>query len=135
MKDTPSLEVTPHILLEFIALLTAQSAGSSPQGESASLEDRGRNSDNEGGRNHSSRSSSRGRPPPLPPKTPSSARFPDSPFDSGRRQRTAPLQHNAPSSWTAKKPLPSNRRRSDAGNYGRTLSDSEVRTLCPRFNT
>lgn len=51
------------------------------------------------------------------PVTPSSAK---SPFDAAQRQRSTPLA--APSAWTAKRPKPAARRKSDAGNP----SDSEV---------
>jgi hypothetical protein len=55
------------------------------------------------------------------PATPSSAK---SPFDAAQRQRSTPLA--APSAWTAKRPKPAARRKSDAGNP----SDSEVGIHC-----
>ncbi|KAA1476250.1 hypothetical protein DENSPDRAFT_827117 [Dentipellis sp. KUC8613] len=59
-----------------------------------------------------SRPPSRG--PPVPPKTPG-------PFDSQKRQRSTPLA--APSSWT--RPVAPSRRKSDASQHGRAMSDSE----------
>ncbi|THH10043.1 hypothetical protein EW145_g1587 [Phellinidium pouzarii] len=129
VSANPGLEVTPTILLGFLAVLTAQSPKGSHDENPFDLQDRGSqddavNSNDEENNGQSSRSSSRG----PAPKTPSSARLPDSPFDSGRRQRTAPLQHAVPSSWNSKRALQIGRRRSDAGNYERSMSDSESAT-------
>ena len=131
VSANPGLEVTPNILLGFIRALAGASS-SSREDDHDVLEDRGDDdmADNSG---PSSRSSSRG-PSTLPstpgpaPKTPNSARFPDSPFESARRRRTAPLTHGhaAPSSWNQKRVGTTTRRRSDASNYGHGGSDSEV---------
>jgi hypothetical protein len=56
------------------------------------------------------------------PRTPGAK---DSPFDAQKRQRTTPLAPVAPSSWT-RRPAAPGRRKSDASNYGRPMSDSEV---------
>lgn len=138
----PGLEVTPSILLGFLRALTANSnASASSSNLISSTSDEGSSDeeivlvdtgdaspdsedDPDGLKSSgpSSRSSSRG-PPPIPPKP---GRVPDSPFDSNRRQRTAPLRTTAaPSSWNSKRPVPSGRRRSDAGNYGHNTSDTE----------
>jgi hypothetical protein len=127
LNANPGLEVTPNILLGFIAEKTKHSPPRSPlTDEDMDLPGRGRSSDREedtqqqrSSSNESafhssgSRRSSRG-----PPQTPTSAK---SPFDTERRQRSTPLGNNAPSSWT-KRPAPAHRRKSDAG----SRSDSEV---------
>jgi hypothetical protein len=56
------------------------------------------------------------------PRTPGAK---DSPFDAQKRQRSTPLAPIAPSSWT-RRPVAPGRRKSDASNYGRSMSDSEV---------
>ncbi|KDQ52645.1 hypothetical protein JAAARDRAFT_183899 [Jaapia argillacea MUCL 33604] len=140
IESNPGLEVTPTVLLQFIAMRTGGSPQHSPHPESPHEEDteeydRGRSEEWER-RDHHSRSSSnesagtsvyRSRPssrgPPVPPKTPSA----ESPFDTSRRQRSTPLSKAAPSSWT-KRPLPAARRRSVDGGHGRALSDSESST-------
>ncbi|KAL5504361.1 hypothetical protein ACEPAH_8435 [Sanghuangporus vaninii] len=128
VSANPGLEVTPNILLGFIRALAQ--AGASSRGEEPEVsEDRGEDDDLADNSGPSSRSSSRG-PSSLPsapaPKTPNSGRFPDSPFESARRRRTAPLTHAAPSSWNSKRVgSTTTRRRSDASNYGHGGSDSE----------
>ncbi|KAJ3483586.1 hypothetical protein NLI96_g6211 [Meripilus lineatus] len=149
LKSNPGLEVTPQILLQFIAAKTTspkRSPEHSPPMSFSELSDRGRDDQQPPAHSHSrshSRSSSAGssgtsvyhpssRPPSRPPsrgppvpKTPQSA---DSPFD--RRQRTTPLSGAAaPSSWS-RRPPPS-RRRSDAGSHSRTFSDSESSVSSP----
>lgn len=128
VRDNPGLEVTPSILLGFLAALTAQSkeAMSPPVDADSSVMEVERellDDDSISARRPASRSSSREPRTPgvLPPR---SAPVPDSPFNSGRRQRTAPLTHAVPSSWRANKTH--GRRRSDAGSYGRSMSDNEV---------
>ena len=133
IASNPGLQVTPQVLIQFIAMQTTVSPHHSPDDSppqsstAADFDERGRSEDRDydGMNSRSSsrdstatyyRSSSRG--PPPPPKTP---------FDSGRRQRTTPLNNNiAPSSWS-RRPPPS-RRKSDAG-HSRALSDSEVCTI------
>lgn len=131
VQDNPGLEVTPSILLGFLAALTSKSKEAmspSADGDSSVMEVErellGDESISANGR-PGSRSSSRGPRTPgvLPPR---SALVPDSPFNSGRRQRTAPLAHAAPSSWRKNKNT-HGRRRSDAGSYGRSMSDNDVR--------
>ncbi|KAI5119642.1 hypothetical protein M0805_009003 [Coniferiporia weirii] len=126
VSANPGLEVTPTILLGFLSALTAHSPKGSPDTDAIDLQASGSGGEDDSANNNgrSSRSSSRG----PPPQTPSSGRFPESPFDSGRRQRTAPLQHAVPSSWNSKRAVQSGRRRSDAGSYGRATSDSESAT-------
>ena len=131
ISSNPGLQVTPQVLIQFIAMQTTSGEGnisdpSPPNSSSDELEERGRmeERDDDGYNSRSSsrdstatyyRSSSRG-----PPATPR-----ESVFDSGRRQRTTPLNnHTAPSSWS-RRPPPS-RRKSDAGQHNRALSDSEV---------
>lgn len=138
IRESPGLEATTKVLVEFIAFRTAsgdkapESALSSDEGSESDSPHRGRRRDVEyQATSRSSSSSSIGtsvyrppsRPPstgpPLPPKTPN---LRDSVFDTSKRQRSTPLVNNAPSSWT-KRPAPASRRKSDAGRGG---SDSEV---------
>jgi hypothetical protein len=142
LASNPGLEVTPQILLQFIAARSKHSPHDSPESSPSDNivnlpgQERGRTPDRDGtdednGRSSSSdsagasffRSSSR---PPSRGHTPVSASHPaggNSPFDTSKRQRSTPLGVNAPSSW-AKRPTPAHRRRSDAGQYA--TSDSEV---------
>lgn len=146
IDSNPGLEVTPQVLLQFIAQRAALSPETSQaQQPPAQVHEvvlgRGRPGEKtEYVYYNRSRSSSidataasvyrpHSRPPsrgpPVPPKTPSSsASSRDSPFDVSTRQRTTPLA--APSSWT-RRPPPA-RRRSDAGSHSLPGSDSEV---CP----
>ena len=138
ISSNPGLQVTPQVLIQFIAMQTTVSSrhgDGSPDAdeEAVEFELRGRQEerDDDGWNSRSSsrdstatyqRSSSRG------PTTPR-----DSVFDTGRRQRTTPLNKKtvtAPSSWT-RRPPPS-RRKSDGG-HSRALSDSEVRLLLLRI--
>jgi len=123
LDSNPGLEVTPPMLLQFIAQKTKVSPPHTPE-EGRSSED-----ERSGGRGHSKSLSnesnnsayyqgSRSRPPSRGPMTPSSAK---SPLDSERRQRSTPLHAAPPSTW-GKRPLPAGRRKSDAG----SRSDSEV---------
>ena len=137
LATNPGLEVTPHILLQFIAEKTKHSPRSSSPSffdeDDTAVLPRGRVQDSAAEDERHSRSSSNdstrtstfvlnsSRPPSRGPQTPSSAKGP-SPFDASRRQRTTPLSGKAPSSWT--KPVPAHRRKSDAG----SRSDSEVGT-------
>ena len=116
LDSNPGLEVTPPMLLQFIAQKTNVSPPSSEEDE------------NRGGRGHSKSLSnesngsayhkgSHSRPPSRGPMTPSVK----SPLDSERRQRSTPLHTAPPSTW-GKRPLPAGRRKSDAGRS----SDSEV---------
>lgn len=121
LHNNPGLEVTPSILLSFVAEKTKHTPPRSPlTDQDVELPGgRGRGSDREEdaqqrSTSNDSRASSRG-----PPQTPTSSK---SPFDNERRQRSTPL--NAPSSWS-KRPAPASRRKSDAG----SRSDSEVSIL------
>ncbi len=130
LASTPGLQVTPQVLLQFIAMQTTMEPRQSPDDSpppDADQDERGRSEDrDEDGINSRSssrdstatyyRSSSRG------PQTPQ-----DSVFDSGRRQRTTPLKNNAPPSTWSRRPPP-RRRKSDAG-HSRASSDSEVRSM------
>ena len=134
IRESPGLEATTKVLVEFIAFRTAsgdkapESALSSDEGSESDSPHRGRRRGVEyQATSRSSSSDSIGtsvyRPPstgpPLPPKTPN---LRDSVFDTSKRQRSTPLVNNAPSSWT-KRPAPASRRKSDVGRGG---SDSEV---------
>ncbi|KAH9945143.1 uncharacterized protein BXZ73DRAFT_38211 [Epithele typhae] len=147
LSSTPGLQVTPQILLQFIATKTGDSGAftsSSSSNDSPSEsaldtdeDERGRQEerDHEGMNSRSSsrdstatyyRSSSRG------PKTPR-----DSVFETGRRQRTTPLgkKETAPSSWS-RRPAPPSRRKSDASQgHGRAMSDSESISSPPPHQT
>ena len=152
VDSNPDIQVSPSILVQLIAHRTASVLPSTPTRDSPDrspfLDSDFESSDEEGGRlsdfgsdygpeRSHSRASSNGsqgtsvqysgsrppsrppsRGPPVPPKTP----IGDSPFDTSRRRRGAPVE-NAPSSWYRTRPP--TRRKSDAS---RNLSDSEV---CP----
>ncbi|KAG1750268.1 hypothetical protein EDB19DRAFT_1679420 [Suillus lakei] len=134
LASSPGIEVTPQILLQFVAERTRHSPRDSPNNspleEDVTLpDDRGRNPFSRS-TNHS-RSSSRGsvgtsrvpsRPPSVPPRTPNTST--SSAFDTSRRQRTTPLDAQPPSSWS-KRPAPASRRKSIDGGSQSALSDSE----------
>ena len=115
----PGLEVTPQILLQFIAEKTKSSPPRSPGYEEEDDEydgfrhKRTTSNDSDG---TSYQPGSHSRPPSRGPMTPGAK----SPLDSERRQRSTPLVANPPSSWS-KRPTPHNRRKSDAG----SRSDNE----------
>ena len=126
LAQNPGLEVTPQILLGFIAEKTKSTTP--PQDEERGREEHRRDvhyghsrslsSDSDGTSYHPGNQS---RPPSRGPMTPSFK----SPLDSERRQRSTPLSTAPPSSWT-KRPTPAGRRKSDAG----SRSDGEVRYMC-----
>ncbi|KAJ2917356.1 hypothetical protein MD484_g3073, partial [Candolleomyces efflorescens] len=124
LKNNPGLEVSPGILLQFIAQKTAvtPSPPDSPGDDDApQLPDPARLDDRDMDHRRSPSADSDGpysRPPSRgPPQTPGSGK---SPFDAERRQRSTPLGAAPPSSWS-KRPTPARRRKSDAG----SRSDSE----------
>ena len=129
IRDSPGLEATTKVLVEFIAFRTAsgdkppESAISSDEGSESDSPHRGRRTRDivykATSRSSSSDSTGTSVGPPVPPKSPS---LRDSVFDTSKRQRSTPLVNQAPSSW-AKRPTPASRRKSDAG---RGASDSEV---------
>lgn len=132
LRSNPGLEVTPAILVRFIAEKTKQSPPRSPQtDDQADLPGRGRTGDREIDHHRSSSNESNGdstlyssgsrRSSTGPPETPSSGK---SVFDTERRQRSTPLSTNAPSSWN-KRPAPAHRRKSDAGSRSDSESFSE----------
>ncbi|KAI6108363.1 hypothetical protein F5141DRAFT_1189212 [Pisolithus sp. B1] len=146
LASNPGIEVTPQVLLQFIAERTRHSPRGSPGKDERSDEhdsspdedgqdrtvhaNRGRDLFARGipssrSSSHSSDGTSRtpSRPPSVPPKTPVNAP-PPSAFDTSRRQRTTPLAGAAPSSWT-RRPLPAGRRRSLDGTPSRASSDTE----------
>ncbi|KAF8972146.1 hypothetical protein BDZ97DRAFT_1783396 [Flammula alnicola] len=126
LDDNPSFQVTPQMLLQFIAAKTKATPPRSPKNDGEIY-----NSDDEGERSGHTRSTStdsngttiyyqgpHSRPPSRGPSTPGPVK---SPLDSERRQRSTPLHTAAPSSWPIKRPTPAGRRKSDAG----SRSDSE----------
>ncbi|KAI6154610.1 hypothetical protein BKA82DRAFT_16683 [Pisolithus tinctorius] len=125
LASNPGIEVTPQVLLQFIAERTRHSPRGSPgkegQTNTTALPTRtvkiGRQSSDGTSRIPS-------RPPSVPPKTPINAP-PPSAFDTSRRQRTTPLAGAAPSSWT-RRPLPAGRRRSLDGTPSSASSDTEA---------
>ncbi|KAF8519575.1 hypothetical protein JB92DRAFT_3112335 [Gautieria morchelliformis] len=131
VQDNPGIEVTPELLLGFIALATAKngeessSENSSPDADEEDTT-RGRNEERDHRRRVDSRSSSTDSNSTSvlrqAPRTPG-ARGPESPFEAKSRQRSTPLS-GPPSSWT-KRPAPANRRISDAGSRRGSMSDSE----------
>jgi hypothetical protein len=140
LESNPGLEVTPQVLLQFIAQRTHGSPDGSPLPDD---DERGRQDDRDAYPG-SSRSSSRdsahtayrgsGRPPSRGPSVPQTPTHANSPFDSSRRQRSTPLARAAPSSW-ARRPMPPTRRLSDASSSGPMASDSEVISTCPHVVT
>lgn len=132
VQDNPGIEVTPELLLGFIALATAKNEeGISSQNSSPDPSEddatRGREQERDSQHNVDSRSSSTDSNSTSiwRHESKSLARGPESPFEAKSRQRSAPLS-GAPSSWT-KRPAPAHRRKSDAGSRG-SLSDTEVRS-------
>ena len=143
VDDSPGLEVTPDIILQLVAMRTS-SSNSEEHSPIADEWNRGRAGERDTHGQHS-RSSSNGstgtyyrpgpgsRPPTRPPSrgvggTPRTPGSKDSPFDAQKRQRSAPLVPAAPSSWT-RRPAAPGRRKSDASNNGRPMSDTEVRLV------
>ena len=136
LHANPGIEVTPVVLLQFIAQKTAGSPSpphTPDEDHTMQLPDRGRSDDRHAmthsrsssneSNNAYHRGSNSSRPPSRgPPQTPTSGK---SPFDAAARQRTTPLVPAPPSSWSGR-PRP-HRRKSDAGNQ----SDSEVSFRCP----
>ena len=123
LRSNHGLEVTPAILVQFVAEKTKQSPPRSPNADAEMVSPgRGRTDDRDD--DHLRSSSSDSRSSTGPPQTPSASST-KSVFDTERRQRSTPLSNNAPSSWN-KRPAPAHRRKSDAG----SRSDSEVRTFC-----
>lgn len=139
LAQNPGLEVTPQILLGFIAEKTKHSTPPRSPGANDSFEGNGHDGEDEydheedqrgredqrgSGHSRSLSNDSDGtsyypgsRPSSRGPTTPSMK----SPLDSDRRQRSRPLAVAPPSSWP-KRPTPAGRRKSDAGNK----SDSDV---------
>lgn len=120
VASNPDLEVTPHMLVQFVAEKTKTTPPRSPTEEDSDTTDEfnggGRLSRSSSNDSIGTRKGTGSRPPSRgPPQTPTS-----SVFDSSKRQRSTPLGQAPPSSWT-KRPPP-NRRKSDAG----SRSDSEV---------
>jgi hypothetical protein len=122
VEQTPGLEATPQMLLQFVAMRSSYNTEDDSE--------RGRDSERRTGRR--SRSSSvasnttyypGSRPTSRPPSRSGSAA--PSPFDSQKRQRSTPLGSTAPSSWS-KRPVAPARRKSDAGSQSRSMSDAEV---------
>ncbi len=136
VDDSPDLEATPDIILQLVAMRTSSSQQIDSEDHSSSPDwDRGRADERDHQGRHSRSSSNGGsRPPSRPssraggvPRTPGAK---DSPFDAQKRQRSTPLAPVAPSSWT-RRPVAPGRRKSDASNYGRSMSDSEVSSILP----
>jgi hypothetical protein len=131
VDDSPDLEATPDIILQLVAMRTSSSQQIDSEDHSSNAGwDRGRVDERDHQGRHSRSSSNGGSQPPSRPlsrvggvpRTPGSK---DSPFDAQKRQRSTPLAPVAPSSWT-RRPVAPGRRKSDASNYGRPMSDSEV---------
>ncbi|GJJ08355.1 hypothetical protein Clacol_002569 [Clathrus columnatus] len=133
VQDNPSIEVTPELLLSFVAQVTAKHSKSRTSPTNSSPEhsdrsDRGRDENrqetNRSGGMHS-RSSSRDSKGNPYWKWEQNSSFgpPDSPFEAKSRQRSTPLA-GPPSSWN-RRPAPATRRKSDAGNQSGSMSDTE----------
>ncbi|KAH8983970.1 hypothetical protein EDB86DRAFT_2811081 [Lactarius hatsudake] len=130
VDESPGLEVTPDIILQLVAMRTSSGQQTNPEEQSPVADEwsRGRADERDTHGQHS-RSSSSGSTGtyyrPTPSRPPSRG---DSPFDAQKRQRSAPLAPVAPSSWTRRPPAPG-RRKSDASNNGRPMSDTEVSVI------
>jgi hypothetical protein len=120
LVSNPQLQVTPSVILGFIAARAKETASASP----SRSEQRGRRS--RSGSRAGSREPSVARTPSRPPSRGPLAdmSIPSTPSHSAldKRQRTAPLNAGPPSSWS--KPTPASRRRKSVDGGG--LSDSEV---------
>ncbi|KAI0292829.1 hypothetical protein B0F90DRAFT_1671038 [Multifurca ochricompacta] len=139
---SPGVEATPDIILQLVAMRTSSGQQNNSDDHSPNAEEwnRGRADERDfhSGHSRSSSHSSTGtfyrstpgsRPPSRPPSRgdggmPHTPGMKDSPFDAQKRQRSTPLTPVAPSSWT-RRPAAPGRRKSDASNYGRAMSDSE----------
>ncbi|KAI0298052.1 hypothetical protein B0F90DRAFT_1810993 [Multifurca ochricompacta] len=140
---SPGVEATPDIILQLVAMRTSSGQQNNSDDHSPNAEEwnRGRADERDfhSGHSRSSSHSSTGtfyrstpgsRPPSRPPSRgdggmPHTPGMKDSPFDAQKRQRSTPLTPVAPSSWT-RRPAAPGRRKSDASNYGRAMSDSEL---------
>ena len=127
---SPGLEATPDIILQLVAMRTSSSQQIDSEDLSNAGWDRGRGDERDHQGRHSRSSSNGGSQPPSRPSSrvggvPRTPGAKDSPFDAQKRQRSTPLAPVAPSSWT-RRPVAPGRRKSDASNYGRPTSDSEV---------
>jgi hypothetical protein len=146
VDNSPDLEATPDMILHLVAMRTSSGQQRDPEDHSPNADwDRGREDERDSQGRHS-RSSSIGstdnyyrpapgsRPSSRPPSraggVPRTPGAKDSPFDAQKRQRSTPLAPIAPSSWT-RRPVAPGRRKSDASNYGRPMSDSEVSFIPP----
>ncbi|KIJ51491.1 hypothetical protein M422DRAFT_58957 [Sphaerobolus stellatus SS14] len=132
VRDNPGIEVTPELLLGFVAAATAKhndsSSGASSPEPNESDNSRGRGDEK---RNRpspiTSRSSSRGDDSTnwkADNKSSGAWGVPNSPFESKSRQRSQPL-YGPPSSWTPRPAPAHHRRRSDAGSRRGSMSDNE----------
>lgn len=164
LATNQGIEVTPQVLLQFIAERTRHSPRESPgkdkntcvqqhpsphssppsspvaEDEDVTLHsDRGRELFIHGASSSRSSSRSSGGTSCLPSRPPSvppktPVNAPPSAFDTTRRQRTTPLAGAAPSSWT-RRPAPASRRKSLDGGSNRALSDTEVMSYITRETT
>ena len=128
LASNPGLEVTPQILLDFIAEKAKVSANASLP-RSPPSQDR---QETERTIEYPSSDESIGsillptRTPSRPPSRGPGGSTKNSPFDTEARQRSQPLGIAPPSSWNNKRPIPAGRRKSiDAG----SRSDSDVRVF------
>jgi len=143
---SPDVEVTPDTILQLVAMRTTLGQQIHPEDHFPDADDwnRGRadERDHRGGHSRSSSNGSTGgyyqptpgsRPSSRPPSRgaggmPRTPGAKESPFDAQKRQRSTPLAPVAPSSWT-RRPAAPGRRKSDASNHGRSMSDSEVSAI------
>jgi hypothetical protein len=143
---SPGVEATPDTILQLVAMRTSSGQQLDTEEDLPNADDwnRGRTDerDHHGGHSRSSSNSSTGgnyhptpgsRPSSRPPSRgmggmPRTPGAKESPFDAQKRQRSTPLAPVAPSSWT-RRPAAPGRRKSDASNHGRPVSDSEVSAI------
>jgi len=148
---SPDVEATPDTILQLVAMRTSSGQQIHPEDHLPNADDwsRGRTDERDHHGSHL-RSSSNGsttgynyptpgsRPPSRPPSRgvggmPRTPGAKESPFDAQKRQRSTPLAPVAPSSWT-RRPAAPGRRKSDASNHGRPVSDSEVSAFPHSFS-
>ena len=121
LASNPGLEVTPQILMDFIAEKTKHAPSGSPANDNVANHDAERPPEDPSSDESNGSISGPAGSHSRPPSRGGSTKY--SPFDAERRQRTQPLT-TAPSSWNSRRPPPASRRKSiDAG----SRSDSEVR--------
>ncbi|KAF8694550.1 hypothetical protein AX14_002010 [Amanita brunnescens Koide BX004] len=125
LASNPGLEVTPQILMDFIAEKTKHAHSRSPADDNVADQDAERPPEDPSSDGSNGSIGIHANSHSRPPSRGGSTKY--SPFDAESRQRTQPLT-TAPSSWNSRRPPPASRRKSiDAG----SRSDSESFSTSP----